>query len=203
MVSLFILGILARHRQVCTGYRKWLPCKPPKLPVDFREALQRHGRAVQRRQQIPAAIADRAGGASHARQHILDVLAGESLKLCLDRFGRVLLSAHTDCFLSGAKRFGHQGHDLVKLYSNARVVRQHVILDLIFHPRPPAVQLALFRKDEMDRSDWFRFFWIVLDFCFFNCMGSSCAGFSCVGFSSTGFSRSGFGALLDTGMGCS
>ena len=202
MVSLFILGILARHRQVCTGYRKWLPCKPPKLPVDFREALQRHGRAVQRRQQIPAAIADRAGGASHARQHILDVLAGESLKLCLDRFGRVLLSAHTDCFLSGAKRFGHQGRDLVKLRgAHAQVLKQRDILDLTFHPRPPAVQLALFRKDEMDRSDWFRFFWIVLDFCFFNCMGSSCAGFSCVGFSSTGFSRSGFGALLDVGTG--
>lgn len=167
MVSLFILGILARHRQVCTGYRKWLPCKPPKLPVDFREALQRHGRAVQRRQQIPAAIADRAGGASHARQHILDVLAGESLKLCLDRFGRVLLSAHTDCFLSGAKRFGHQGRDLVKLRgAHAQVLKQRDILDLTFHPRPPAVQLALFRKDRMDRSDWFRFFldlyWILV-----------------------------------------
>ena len=48
---------------------------PPKLPVDFRlvEALQRHGRIVQRRQQIPADIADRTGGPPHAQQHILNV----------------------------------------------------------------------------------------------------------------------------------
>ena len=84
-------------------------------------------------------------------------------------------------FFTGAKRFGHQGRDLVKLRgAHAQVLKQRDILDLTFHPRPPAVQLALFRKDEMDRSDWFRFFWIVLDSCFFNCEGSLCAGFSCV-----------------------
>ena len=74
-------------------------CTPPKLPVDFREALQRHGRAVERRQQIPADIADRAGGPPHAQQHILNMFAGEPLELFLDCFGRVLLSAHADRFL--------------------------------------------------------------------------------------------------------
>ena len=74
---------------------------PPKLPVDFRlvEALQRHGRVVQRRQQIPADIANRTGGPPHAQQHILNVFAGEPLELFLDCFGRVLLSAHADRFL--------------------------------------------------------------------------------------------------------
>lgn len=94
------------------------------------------------------------------------MLAGESLKLCLTCLGRLFLSAHADRFFAGTERFGHQGHDLVKLYSNAQVLKQRDILDLTFHPRPPAVQLALFRKDRMDRSDWFRFFldsyWILV-----------------------------------------
>ena len=74
---------------------------PSNLPVDFRlfETLKRHGRIVQRRQQIPADIADRAGGPSHAQQHILNVFAGELLELFLDCFGRVFLSAHADRFL--------------------------------------------------------------------------------------------------------
>lgn len=95
------------------------------------------------------------------------MLAGESLKLCLDRFGRVFRSTHAERFFAGAKRFSHQGHDLVKLRgAHAQVLKQRDILDLTFHPRPPAVQLALFRKDRMDRSDWFRFFldsyWILV-----------------------------------------
>ena len=74
---------------------------PSNLPVDFRlvETLKRHGRIVQRRQQIPADIADRTGGPPHAQQHILNVFAGESLELFLDCPGRVFLSAHADRFL--------------------------------------------------------------------------------------------------------